>query len=238
MPALLVGPAERLAAAQAAVPAGEVHTARKALKQLRALAALVGAPKRDDRALRDAGRLLAGARDAEVLAGLLDVIGPSLDASTDDFEAARAELARDVERTRAALDLDGTRRLLVDVAGRIGAWPSDPDLAKGFRRGYKDARDRPADYHEWRKAVKRHWHHCEALGLEERAERVHELSDLLGDDHDLHVLGERLPTLAGMSTVVAARQGALREQSLALGAALFEAKPSKATEELLGSLDP
>ena len=231
-----IDPAERLAAAQSAVAAGQVHTARKALKQLRALVTLVGAPKADGRALRDAGRLLAGARDAEVMAGLLDALGPSLDASVEAFEAARAELAADVERTRSSLDVDGASRLLAEVAARLGEWPSSPDLATGFRTGYKAARDRPADFHEWRKAVKRHWHHCEAVGLDERAARVHELSDLLGDDHDLHVLGERLPGLPGLATVVAARQGTLREQALALGAVLFDAKPRKATEELLGSL--
>lgn len=234
---LRLRPTERLAAAQAAVAAGEVHTARKALKQLRALAVLVGAPKKDRRALRDAGRLLAGARDAEVLAGLLDVLGPSLDASSDDFEAARAELAADVVRTKEALDAEGAGRLLVDVAARLDRWPSKPDLAAGFRQGYRDARHRPADYHEWRKAVKRHWHHCEALGLDDRARLVHELSDLLGDDHDLHVLGERLPTLPGLSTAVAARQGSLREQALALGESLFADKPKRATKALVGSLD-
>lgn len=234
---LRLRPGERLAVAQAAVAAGEVHTARKALKQLRALAVLVGAPKKDRQALRDAGRLLAGARDAEVLAGLLDVLGPSLDASSDDFEAARAELAADVERTKASLDVDAASRLLVEVAGRLDRWPSKPDLADGFRRGYTTARHRPDDFHDWRKAVKQHWHHCEALGLDDRAALVHELSDLLGDDHDLQVLGERLPALPGLSTVVAARQGALREQALALGGALFAETPKRATKALVASLD-
>ena len=232
-------PADGITRASAAIRGGEVHTARKLLKRLRALATLVGAPKEDRRALRDAGRLLAGARDAEVLAALLEVLASSIDASNDDLDAARRDLAADVERTRGSLDTAGAEGLLVEVAQRL-PWPTDPT---GFRAGYRAARkgmpDQPVAeaMHEWRKAVKRHWHHCEELGLDERAERLHELSDLLGDDHDLHVLGERLPHLLGLPTVIAARQSALREQALALGAELFADKPEKASKALLGSLN-
>lgn len=231
-------PADGITRAGAAIRAGEVHTARKLLKRLRALATLVGAPKADRRTLRDAGRLLAGARDAEVLAALLEVLAPSIDASNDDLDAARRDLAADVERTRATLDAAGAEALLVEVAQRL-PWPSEPI---GFRAGYAAARKGMPDeplaeaMHEWRKSVKRHWHHCEELGLDDRAVRLHELSDLLGDDHDLHVLGERLPHLLGLPSVVAARQSALREQALALGGELFAAKPEKATKALVGSL--
>ncbi len=60
------------------VPRRHVHEARKALKRLRALIRLLRgrlgetAYERDSTTLRDAGRLLAGARDAEVLLSTLD----------------------------------------------------------------------------------------------------------------------------------------------------------------------
>ena len=111
-----------------------------------------------------------------------------------------------------------------------------PDLAAGFRRGYKAARHRPDDFHEWRKAVKRHWHHCEALGLDDRARLVHELSDLLGDDHDLATLSEAADrhsaTLtaderAQLDALIADHRAQLQKKALRSARKLYATKPRK-----------
>lgn len=238
--------AEGLTAAADRIRAGDVHGARKWLKRLRAMATLVGLPKDDRTALGDAGRLLAGARDAEVLLALLDDIGPEIGASVEAFGAARVALVDEVATSRRALDVAGAEALLAEVGSRAAGWAPSRGVEHGLRRGYRacraamhDAAEEPSGerLHEWRKTVKRHWHHCELLGLDDRARQVHDLSDLLGDDHDLHVLGARFPDLPGLPAAVAARQSALREQALALGEVLLAEKPRKASERLLGSLD-
>jgi CHAD domain-containing protein len=87
---------------------------------------------------------------------------------------------------------------------RVDSWPVKTDdfsaISGGLRRVYKRGRNRLADaysdpvpenFHEWRKRVKYLWYHTRILEpvwpdmLEELADQVHDLSDYLGDDHDL-----------------------------------------------------
>ncbi len=99
---------------------------------------------------------------------------------------------------------------LEGVLGRIDDWRLDcdwPKLGRGVSRAYRRGRKAfdEADVdptterlHDWRKRVKDLWYHqrllCESwpevLGVQ--AEEAHRLSELLGDDHDLGVLAERL----------------------------------------------
>ena len=229
---------EQLEDARLATAVGDVHAARKALKRVRAVHRLAGAKRKDDRLLRDAGRLLAGARDAEVLVELFDRLAPHLDASVEEVERARHELRADVEA--AAVDEAGAVALLDRAAKRVTRWEVD-DVEPGVRATYREARramrgseSAPTGerLHEWRKDVKRHWHHCELLGHEARAERVHELADALGDDHDLVVLAERLPDVPGLAERCATRQEELRAKAFDLGEELFGTRPRLAAEQL------
>ncbi len=201
-------------------PAPTVHETRKDLKKLRSVLRLV----RDDLGeavyrsenvrFRDAGRMLSGARDAEVkletLAALRERFGDRL---LRDRMALFAH-ALEGERERLAADSDG-EVLAVDraahaiEAGRnaIREWPLDADewslIGPGIKRGYRRGRNRYADVredagdeaiHEWRKRVKDLWYHLRLVRnakksvLVEAADEAHRLSDLLGDHHDLTVL--------------------------------------------------
>ena len=128
---------EQLEDARLATAVGDVHAARKALKRVRAVHRLTGAKRKGDRLLRDAGRLLAGARDAEVLVELFDRLAPHLDASVEDVERARHELRADVEA--AAVDEAGAVALLDRAAKRVKRWDVD-DVEPGVRATYREAR--------------------------------------------------------------------------------------------------
>ena len=201
--------------------AAAVHEARKDLKKLRALVRLARPGLGDDRyrreneRARDAGRLLAGARDAQVkldtlgaicerysesedvdrLTPYADRLEEKLEATTDDDEGAGAAEA-------AACEIERARRELEDWSVAGDGWePIEDGLARSYRRGrrrYRAAAKDPSgtNMHEWRKRVKDHWYHLRLLRnawrpvLKPAADEAHELADLIGDDHDLVVLRE------------------------------------------------
>ena len=77
-----------------------------------------------------------------------------------------------------------------------------PGLRRAYSRGrkrYLEARADPSDeaLHEWRKRSKDLWYHlrlvrrCWPQVLDSTADEAHELSDRLGDDHDLVAYAER-----------------------------------------------
>jgi CHAD domain-containing protein len=87
---------------------------------------------------------------------------------------------------------------------RVEDWPVEQEdfatIYEGLRRVYKRGRNRlaeayaepaPEKFHKWRKRVKYLWYHTRILKplwpnlLDELADELHDLSDYLGDDHDL-----------------------------------------------------
>jgi CHAD domain-containing protein len=237
-----------------------IHEARKDLKKVRAVLRLVrdelGAdPYRAQNArFRDAGRLLSGARDAEVklgtLASLEEHYGDALDRA--HLTAYRAVLSSDRDRAEASADEDSQGHLaealreLESARSDVEDWPLESrgwDLFAGGlgrsyvrgRRAFQAIAQDPTDenVHEWRKRVKDLWYHLRILrGIrpeftEPAAEEAHELSDLLGDHHDLTVLRQDLedrkdelggaaPT-AVLAGAIARRQDELLEPALTLG---------------------
>ena len=213
-------------------PVAAVHEARKALKKARSALRLGrGAIDRDTRrrdnaALRDAGRELSAARDAEVMLqavdGLADRFAGQVPGTT--FEAIRGHLEPDRDEARARLrDAGVTGQVVAElnaVQGRIddwlvhgGGWPAlEPGLLRSYRRG-RAARDlarrdpTTENLHEWRKRAKDLWYHLRMLepvspgivgGMAKEADK---LSKSLGDDHDLAVLRESLESGAGRLAV-------------------------------------
>jgi CHAD domain len=164
-------------------PAVAVHETRKALKRLRALIVLVRdeigreAYERERVLLRDAGRRLAGARDAEVRLATLDALiagHAGKLAHRSGVAHLRAQLAaeRD-EAAGAALSAQTRTQLLLalrQMHARVGAWQLargggisavEPALRRIYRRGRRrlpssagGGRKRTAALHEWRKRVK------------------------------------------------------------------------------------
>ena len=109
-------------------------------------------------------------------------------------------------------------------------------------RAFTTRRPIPRDehLHEWRKRTKDLWYHLRLLRpgwravLEPHADQAHELSDVLGDDHDLVVLTAHLDgrgvALAGeqreqLTELIRKRRSELQEKAFALGERLFAEKP-------------
>lgn len=161
-----------------------VHETRKALKRLRALLRLLEselgatAYARESAALRDAGRALSGARDAEVMLATLDaLIERNRDKLAGRGGVIRLRAALLAERSRAREDALGDPRVRTQVLAelhacrvRIAMWqlPEDagPELVEAgllhlYRQGRKRWRrarsgkgDRTRLMHQWRKRVK------------------------------------------------------------------------------------
>jgi CHAD domain-containing protein len=161
-----------------------VHETRKAIKRLRALVRLLRHElgeetfASENAALRDAGRRLAGARDAEVMVASLDRLiraHPRRLGRRRGVKRLRRALERERRATAArALGDDAMRAQVLSelraVRRRIEAWqltglPGIEALEGDLGRIYRDGRrrmrraargkgDRARAMHEWRKRVK------------------------------------------------------------------------------------
>jgi CHAD domain-containing protein len=193
-----------------------VHETRKTLKRLRALVALLreelGAKHyaRENAALRDCARRLAGARDAEAMVGTLDGLlerHPERLAHSPGVRALRAQLL--AERDAATASGIGDPVLRAAVAGELRAvraraerWelrrrgfkllaPGLQRLYRRGRRGLRTARRRGSveALHAWRKRVKDLRYVAETLdrggksgaGGSKRVRRVAQRADRLGE---------------------------------------------------------
>ena len=209
-------------------PVEAVHDARKDLKKARSLLRLTRAAidrdvrRRENKALRDAGRALSSARDAEVMLQALDDLADHFVGQVPQatFEAIRRHLEseRDTARQRmlasglpgqTAEKLKSVRARVDDRPIRRGEWKAlEPGLLRSYKRGRKamaiarSARTVEA-LHEWRKRSKDLWYHLRMLKpvspgiVGGQAKEAHALSDLLGDDHDLAILRGALASGAG-----------------------------------------
>lgn len=252
----------------------EVHEARKRCKRLRALLRLVRDHLGDDLyrqenvAIRDASRLVAPVRDAQVLVTTLDAAVSGANGQLD---------ARSVAETRRALKAAHSRLrqrtlyrgtaseqaavALLAVQQRSHDWPLADlrfdDLRLGLARVYRRGRKRmgeaygdptPERFHDWRKRVKYLWHHLELLQpawpglLDALAQQTHDLSDLLGDEHDRTVLEQTLrerPDMLASEDVTQALMAALDQQrehlraaARPLGAKVYTEIPEQFTERI------
>jgi CHAD domain-containing protein len=204
-----------------------VHEARKALKRLRTVLRLcrdwLGEERfrQENTILRDAGRSLSGARDAQVLVETLDALRESLGQELPDgtWSAFRERLVADSDAHEAgngsAEESRNAALALAGVRDRVEIWPLPEDggpecLAEGFERVYAKARRarrraarRPTSVrlHELRKRTKDVWYAGQLLDplaqkwVRKLRRRSHRLSDALGDDHDLVVLVDRAEQL-------------------------------------------
>lgn len=229
--------------------ATEVHEARKCIKRIRALLRLgrEGLGDRTFRAenarFRSIAALMAPARDQYV------VLQTILKLETETPEHAAPALARlraAVLDPSLAADTNASRESMNEAsaaleraAKRFRNLRIAPDdfatLVKGLTRSYKrglkwleiayaDGRDEA--FHELRKCVQAHWRHMALLSrawpalFEARIAAARELSQILGDDHDLAILKLKVASLSGNAladddareaeALIAERQQALR----------------------------
>ncbi len=198
-----------------------VHDTRKHCKKLRGLIRLVRPGMEDEydranAAFRDAARQLSPLRDAHALLGTFDdmitISGDRL--PSGGLGAVRRALAENAEAALAADDnqerIEKAHELIEAGVARIPYWDvSEPmeamheGVAKTYGRGRDGLeasieRGAVQDRHEWRKRVKYGWYHTRLLVaaspaiLGPLAKRMHDLSDALGDDHDLAILASQI----------------------------------------------
>jgi CHAD domain-containing protein len=237
-----------------------VHDARKRLKKARAALRLMreevdsSAYRRENRALRDAARPLSQLRDATVLVRVFDRIAKPDRVAAAGARRLRARLVKHQLAVRGRVLHDERHvnqilRAMKAASRRLDRWP-EPDPAwrtvdAGLRRTYRSGRDAldvarraptPGRLHEWRKQAKYLRHQLKIIEpirprrLRRLGDEMHRLSTLLGNDHDLDVLRQRLGRMqasgtsdarAAISREIARRSRKLRTQAVRLGARLY-----------------
>ncbi|MGD9784483.1 MAG: CHAD domain-containing protein [Hyphomicrobiaceae bacterium] len=241
---------------------GAIHETRKSMKRVRALLKLVRSGlspkdyKRENKRFAGIARLLAGARDAEVIAAtahdLSQEAGPEARSAARALQSAAGRASQEAAGTaRVEPHVKDAVRAIKRAMREIGGLKVAPafgavrrGLAKSYRAGRRGmqramADDHDEDFHEWRKAVQAHWRHMALMSrawpdlFEARMTLAKEMSDLLGEDHDLYMLIEKAAPAVGAAKGAAAkghqqlvraartRQREIREALAIKGAALF-----------------
>jgi CHAD domain-containing protein len=253
-------------------PADAIHEARKDMKKVRSAIRLVRDAlgddlyRRENQHYRDIGRELSGLRDAEVLVETLESLaerfGPAQseryaglgDRFQRELQTRREDGSQEREMATAAAALTTGR-------GRVETWPLEGDewelIAPGIHRSYRRGRKRLREVeervsdetlHEWRKRAKDLWYQLrliqdaapELIGTQ--AAQAHDLSDHLGDDHDLVLLREQAQRRredfgeAGdqrlLLQLIDQRRGELQFAASSLGERIYSEKPKRFVKRL------
>jgi len=190
-----------------------VHEVRTRLKRSRAALALIRsavgeAVERDDRRLRDVGRLLARPRDIAVQAQTFRALSTRLQPTLPPRQLAR--LGASEQQIRAALhpeeverDLRETVRALRRLRRELGEWgvaggrrAVGTGVTETYRRGLQKlaaarARPSPERFHDGRKPVKALSYELRIIGgavpelTTTLIPKVEKLGEILGEIHDL-----------------------------------------------------
>jgi CHAD domain-containing protein len=210
---------------------------------------------------RDTAKGLAELRDAEAIIetydSLLETFGEQIDRRA--FAPVRRALTlrrKKITEEAGNLDerLEEIRARLHKAAERVVDWDLKAEEFDGIEGGlvatYRRARktmaaayDDPGaeNFHEWRKQAKYHGYHMRLLReswkpvMRSLRREVDELSDLLGDDHNLAVLYRTLVEspeqfgskrdLQALLGLIDRRSAELRAEAKTLGARIFAERP-------------
>jgi CHAD domain-containing protein len=211
--------------------------------------------------LRNIARRLAVARDSQVMVETLESVSKRFaeEMPLEQLEGLRSRLVAEHEEAQRRLEadqllLDSAIRRLEATRARVPAWTFAHEdfraLAPGLRRIHrrgrragKDARSEPSpeNLHELRKRAKDLWHATQVLRnagpsrLRKLRRGAHELSDLLGEDHDLALLRTTAlrhrreladpAALAALLGVIDRRRSQLERRALARADRLYATKP-------------
>jgi CHAD domain-containing protein len=245
-------------------PTGErIHDVRKRIKETRALMRLVREPLgsrfgKENKWYRNAGRDLSAARDAIALIESVDKLRKHSDDratrkalrqirhALQQSNADEAEVERHIQELLDGLD---------DARHRLSGWPKLPDrfatIGGGLQRSFRDGRralaaveddPTPETFHELRKRVKDNWYHAQLLRrvwpdfMERYAEVIEDLSDALGDHHDLIVLRQTLTddplsfgdeaALSSAFSAIEKRRKQLEKKSVKVASHVYAEKPA------------
>jgi CHAD domain-containing protein len=249
-----------------------VHEARKDIKKIRSALRLVRDAIGDDvwrlenDHYRDCARQLSGFRDAEILVEALDGLAERFgQTARDRFDRLRQELDREnraahedgtVERAMAsaAAELEAERSRIDALPLRGDGWDLiGPGIHRSYRRGRKRLRGveeeaSVTNLHELRKRVKDLWYQLRLIRdadpgmLGPLADHAHDLSDHLGDDHDLALLREQVQRRSAafadpgdqrhVLDQIDQQRGELQFAAISLGGRIYSEKPKKFTKRL------
>ena len=253
-------------------PADAVHEARKDIKKIRSALRLIRDEigddvwRRENDHYREAARSLSGFRDAEILVealdGLAERFGPEAEGR---FDALRDQLDQE---NQASHDDGSIGRAMAEAAaglaagrGRIEQLPLDGDgwdlIAPGLHRTYRRGRKRlrgveeeasVTNLHELRKRVKDLWYQLRLITEADKqmigpvADHAHDLSDHLGDDHDLALLRETVQRRRAafadpadkrhLLEEIDQRRGELQFAAISLGQRIYADKPKRFVKRL------
>lgn len=257
------------AVAVAKDPLKSPHEARKAIKKIRAALRLARTAdqafyRTENARWREISASLAGPREAAALIETVDrFIGEFADDSNrSTLLTLRAHLVMRLELLKSTSDaLEAAGQACVagcdEAARAVEDWPLPHAtkagahlLAKGAKRAWKDAEaarkearhtGEEDDFHDLRKAVKRHWSHLGLLRdfwpgpVKKRRVAVEALGDMLGELNDIYVMewhmrtGEvetSFDTEGHFARLLERKRQALCRESLAEAERLFGKPPS------------
>lgn len=252
--------------AHAHLTPANVHLTRKRLKKARAALALMHPALRKadfddcDRSLRDAGRSLAPARDATVMAqtyarmrALTSGLPPRSSQQRQAWLPDDAPPPGAWDATVAHRHLRAAAERLADAGLTARGWAP---LSDGLRTVYRRGRHRrptdlhapTEDLHAWRRHTKRYWHVLELFEdvnpqrLAPAIADARRLSQVLGEEHDLALLAERLgdrPSREDRAVLatVADRRARLTRRALKLGAKVYDERPRVVEQRLHNDWD-
>jgi CHAD domain-containing protein len=235
-----------------------------------ASAGLGGQFKAQDRWIRDSSRQLSTLRDAKTVLDAyckllhIDKINAEQlsgdDALSELERQRRAQLSNKKSIDRSLTAVRERYELLLTQANKWSLLGKGIKIIEqGLFETYRDSRRtmqvaaRDCDFakrdegsinctgfHEWRKHVKYHLHHCRLIApvwpklLTARSDELDELGDFLGEENDLAVLMERIAEIGNslgpqaiqpsLKAAITRRQE-LQVSSLASGRRLFDEKP-------------
>jgi len=212
---------------------------------------------------RDLGRQLSDLRDAQVMVETVDELREAFEPQLDDeaFVTARATFKERHDAMLARFEedqdtFDAVEESLVQAHEAASDWPVRSEGFAAFagglsrvykrgRKGFNHAHDTEATeaFHDWRKRVKYLWYHMRILEnvwpdmVDEIGDQAHDLSDLIGDDHDLAVLIRRLErepdafggarSVEALGALARIRSRKLRSETYRLGKRIYAEKPKR-----------
>lgn len=249
-------------------PIDGIHETRKTCKKARGLVRLVR-PALDrysevNQSFRDAARRLGPIRDPQAFLDTFDALAGTPAANErmrslrNHFET-RATEATDRIEGEEAWRLDEARELI--QAGRLDndadAWEMDDDfesIAGGIERTYRRGRKaltearksgEADDFHEWRKRGKYLWYQIRLLRnaapslLRPLSRRLHDVSDALGDAHDLVLMKDQVESFEAEETAKEAFRVIasgyvleLEARALSVGSRLWAEEPARFVDRL------
>lgn len=229
--------------------------------------------RKENQTFRDAGRPLSAVRDAKVLIDTLDALLDHFksEITPKPFEALRNLLVANrrvvrkqvLERDRAGAKIRASIRA---ARKRIDDWPLRHKgwkaISGGIRLVYQAGRTAMEDaikdgseemFHEWRKRSKDLRYEIEVLCrawpelMQPMADQAHQLTNLLGDNHDLDVLRQFIkdhcdqacsdPDRELLLALIDRRRDTLRDDAIKLGQRVYEESEDDFVDRIKGYWD-